>query len=1544
MQKNGLLQWLRTRLGRLSQTQFAPPEEEILPEAGRRVNCVQLLTACKPWLEALSPEPPEGWLLFCYQELAHGLFPDEHRPAVSAKTKLACGVYVETLRYAIAHEDCPFDPLTDIDGATGPEIAESHIAEEYRRFQQAVADAHFVELMRIGREIMPFDPASHTIGVHHIATDTARRAKQAGVPVDVALVSAASLSHDIGKFGCRGRDAQRIPYLHYYFTWQWLERHQLPTIANIAANHSTWDLEFENLPGESLMLIYADFRVRGLRDEGGRERVKVYSLAEAYDLIFSKLYNMTPEKAHRYQMVYAKLHDFEEYLRSIGVFYEPVARPSRWPAALLPTEEIPRELCNLTFSNNIRLMRHITLDASFEQLLEQARNEKTLYSIRNYLHLYAEYHTYLTAAQKGKLLAFLYELLMHHDGDVRRRAGRIMGQILSNSGPKYRKELPSGMPEGVSAPNLLSFLKESLKVWESYVDQCLHPDLKIAPKHAQRIANSLKVVAGSVFENLSEDKWPEYLEVLLVPVRRWEPADRFTLMDTLCHLPQAAFDASRAREVTARVGQTMFTAPEHEKIMALRLLGRFAQLGDEDLTVEIRQLADRLDAAGSRSVAFERSRLLGFDACGEISAHDLQHLYLSNMETAVHWMVKLSHVDMLCEHALANPEHTFHTAMHLSNLICVSEHMPVRLRAEERLVELTANLPAHQKNELVINLLLELETVRDEISRFLPRHLGQMLCQLPKAEFLESLQMLAEQIHSDNPRAATAAVSTLGYLLTAMQGRSEPLAHRVLGLLLTAVAHYEPEIYQGALSTICRGVFDERSLPLPIRRQYFQLICKKLLTLLEEAQPGQLNFFTQAAALNHLYRFMVQCRVELPAQPMEPERPAAFFPGTFDPFSTGHRQIVEEVCRLGCQVYLAIDEFSWSKQTLPKLLRRQIASISVADCLNVYLFPDNIPINIAMAADLQKLYTLIPSDQVSLAVGSDVVRNASAYAEGGAAAEFDHILFCREDMTPSALLELQKKVRGRLKVLKLPQFYDEVSSSRIREYVDKNLDISMLVDPIVQNLIYQRGYYLRSPQYKEVLAPHKLYYTTAQSLLPEIPLSCDGWERTASVTLRSRDDGQLWGWACGHGLLTSQLYEIIGDYEVASLVRKQVSGSILMVAGVEAKHPGRNVVRMLLNELLSRAQEHDYTYAMCRAKPESDLAATLMELGFRPSAHCPGLWIVDMRSPMVLIQDTLQNLKAPHRDDPEVIAVVEQARSRLRLAYARMFPGNLILSFNTELLNHALRDRVQRCNQVEQLPQEGRTLGKKMCVPFGKILANELVPHTVTKRLEAEKEFTPDLRNFTIREYAGYSVLPVQMRTIKSFRRPVILVDDLLHNGYRIARLDPLLKQEQVDVERIIVGVMSGKGQDQMKAQGRVAECEYFVPNLRYWQTESLLYPFIGGDGVATHRRTEMLPAVNLVLPYQYPQFFSDVAYQDIYRLSVTVLENALSLLRVLERKHLEKFGKSLTLRRLGEAIVRPRLPDRGGHLRYDLNIPASIYVHDDLNALQRSHRREENE
>ena len=122
--------------------------------------------------------------------------------------------------------------------------------------------------------------------------------------------------------------------------------------------------------------------------------------------------------------------------------------------------------------------------------------------------------------------------------------------------------------------------------------------------------------------------------------------------------------------------------------------------------------------------------------------------------------------------------------------------------------------------------------------------------------------------------------------------------------------------------------------------------------------------------------------------------------------------------------------------------------------------------------------------------------------------------------------------------------------------------------------------------------------------------------------------------------------------------------------------------------------------------------------------------------------------------------------------------------------------------------------------------------------------------------------------------------------------------------------------------------------------TESLLYPFLGGDSVGTPAPGRMLPSINLILPYYYPRHYVGTTDAAIRDLSRTALENTLSILHALEQAHQEQFSTALTLRRLGEALYRPRLPDRGRSLRYDLSLPASACLEDDLLRLDRIRMR----
>lgn len=654
-------------------------EEGMLQFQGRRTQCDQLLELCRPVLDQLCQEPEEGWLRFCYETLAAGLFPDPSRPPATAKQREAMEFYLQILEWLLAREQsfCPFDPLLDPHWASQEELADSRLSQEYAVFRKAVLRDRFPTLLRIGRDCMPFDPASHTIGVNNVAVHTAQLARKAGLKVDIPLVSAASLSHDIGKFGCRGKDAPRTPYLHYYFTWQYLSEQDLPHIAHVAANHSTWDLEFENLPIESLLLIYADFRVRALRDETGKEHTQIYSLADSYSIILSKLANMTPEKHRRYATVYAKLRDFEGFLASRGIpadmaVQEPLPVSPKAPA-LCTGEEAISGLRHLTFDNSLRLMDTFSADASFEQLLEQAKSEKNLQRIRTYLRLFEEYNSYMPRHSKRMTLNFLYELLMHREGDVRRRAARLMGRILANSGPSYRKELPADAPATAYAPTLMGYFAEAERLWDEEIQLCLHPGRKISPKHAQRIADNLKVITESLFSVCSDYDAQIMARPLLRRLPEAQEEEREALVSALTYVPVSALDPEGLSSLLDTLGGLLQNQDVPLRLTIFRCFQTMLEQ-DPDLKARLEPVLAQLDAGESFAVAYQRTVLLN-QYCGHqdpLPQADTSELFLSNLKNALHWTVKLVHIDLLRSLAQANPSEAFHTAMHFSNLLSVS--------------------------------------------------------------------------------------------------------------------------------------------------------------------------------------------------------------------------------------------------------------------------------------------------------------------------------------------------------------------------------------------------------------------------------------------------------------------------------------------------------------------------------------------------------------------------------------------------------------------------------------------------------------------------------------------------------------------------------------------------------------------------------------------------------------------------------------------------------------------------------------------------------
>ena len=507
---------------------------------------------------------------------------------------------------------------------------------------------------------------------------------------------------------------------------------------------------------------------------------------------------------------------------------------------------------------------------------------------------------------------------------------------------------------------------------------------------------------------------------------------------------------------------------------------------------------------------------------------------------------------------------------------------------------------------------------------------------------------------------------------------------------------------------------------------------------------------------------------------------------------------------------------------------------------------------------------------------------------------------------------------------------------------------------MVQDYIFREGLYLREPQYKQILRASYLDFSFVTGpdarlwaeLRDSVSNTPEPDPRDEVCVLRDSSGRQprVLGYLTLRTVNSGGLYAALGDERLANFVRTRTAGRIRLLTGlytVQDTGGSYDIGQLLLTEALSQSMAEDCGYAVWwSADCPPDVLDLLERQGFvRADLECrQQLLLVDMRAPVTLIQNIATTLKEPFSSHRRVLSAVNAAHTRLQRAIRDLYPGTLVLSLNAEVIYHRLVRKITALNGVPAEPTKPRVLGPLMCVPFGKILRGNAVPNTVSKTIHTDKVFAPDLKSFGIDAFPGYTPLESQIRVIRSFRRPVVLVDDLLHSGNRFKALDPLFRQEDLCIRQVLVGLMSSRGRDLMTAKGREADCVYFVPNLRAWFVESTMYPFIGGDTVAGAKRSVpgLTPSVNLILPYAFPRFYKECAHDAVFNFSRVCLENSRDILLALENAYREQYAHNLTLSRLSEAIILPLAPDKGGALRYDASLPASACLDNDLRLLIR--------
>lgn len=1551
----------------------------------------EILKLCSPLLKELWDSGPDNWLMYIYNYTLYKNFKEAITLELKAGFSLGCEVYLKIFKILCEVEKTINNPFSwqcryPIVPLTEDEIEELEHKDEYLKFLRGFNRDYVYEMMKLNGEIFNYNTLDHICGVHYLAMFLARQLKSKGIPIDLGRVSGAAVGHDIGKYGCKGEELKRVPHYHYYYTDQWFKNHGINYIRNIAINHSTWDLELENLSLESLILIYCDFRVKNSSPEN---IMTIFTLEDSFKVILDKLENMDIKKENRYKRVYTKLHDFEMYLHSINITTNPEGAPDFSPVlespsySLIHGNEIIEAMKNLTIYHNIKLMYLLRDEFSLNSILEHARGEVNFKNLRQYISVLDEYCTYFTQKQKLQTINFLYDTLTHSEEDIRRYSAQLIGRLISLYDEVYRKELPADATLEIPSIN-------SYTLFEDYLTLMLYPSSRFIQAHRNWIGYNTKTMVKSIFNNSRSGSLNNYRAIILKHYHE-ENLNFDTQLYLLDTAKFISFTNSNL-EIMPLIEFILRLTFKKNPVLRLAALESLKDIiprideNDEIKEYIIKQLAsvERRSKNPSQNLLYMNIfTLLGmkdhetsFNSYCSSDYSKIPEIFLSNLKSATNWFVKKQQIDILVNFTLTKAPYTgLHTCIHLCNMLKVSEYEAVRNKAGASILKIMPILTPSERNEVAIELLRGLEIEGQRFTEYITPFLGQVILWLDPDELDEIIDDLKIKIKSANVDVKILILKSIGTTISnyalykeRFKETEEIYSSRLkslLSIILNGIGNYTDKVKQAAIIALGRDIFGTSTLSLDNKLQIFNLCAKKLITLIYNWDRYGLLLLTNAAALNHIYRFIsdyifFKDKISL----AKPDR-IAFFPGTFDPFSLGHKNIAKSIRDLGYEVYLAVDEFSWSKKTLPNLIRKTLINLSICDEFNIYIYPEKLQINIANPMDLKVLKDSFKGSEVYFVAGSDVLLNASCYKCApveDSIHNFKHIIF--ERGSSKKLQEAKNSIKGDIMVLNLPSKYSTISSSQIRSYIDKNRDVSTLLDPLVSQYIHEKGFYQREPldkvsfnlntldfeyleQVDDEVIERILLHTPPNVPLKNCLINLKGKEAPKIILVKNSTTEEILALSAIHWVRSNNLYKEVQNESISRTLRRTSVGRMIFIDGIYVAHKDKSKVieQIILTESLAFVIAKDYEYAVFNPSHEalcsSQLIDVMLSQGFKyisdGHSNLPIL-AVNMTSPCILNLDMENILKEPFRSNTKIKGVISSQRKLLQNNLCNLYPNELLLCFNSEVLHEKMIKNICHENGVSTVINEPKKYGDIMCVPYGDILDRYVVPNTVTKSLHTEKYYAGDIKSFFIGESPYYMPLKSQLNMIKSFNRPIFLVDNILHKGYRMRALDKLLTSTGIKVNKILCGILSGRGKDLMDMQSREVASVYFIPRLKIWFNENALYPFLGGDAIwrGSFPTRNLIPSINTILPYTYPEFIKGASHERIYRLSKCCLENSIEILRALEGEYHRLYGRSLTLASLGEVITVPRSPDIGKGIEYDLTSTPSTLVEKDLELLIR--------
>ena len=1491
------------------------------------------------------------------------------------------------------HERLPFVPLSE------EEIARWPSATEYRRMLGYVEEDALLVTLAIAQQWMGLSIYDHVLGVTGLSLWIGRQLAHMA-PVDLPLLHGAAIGHDVGKFGCVGDEVQRVPRLHYYYTHTWYQDRNLLSLGHIATNHSCWDLEQVRLPVETLLLIYADFRVKQWPDASGRQRMQIISLHDAFAAIRDKLENLDHEKIRRYRGVFRKLRGIEEYLQILGVELNPpgfevgvppqpclpsglnivaVLAGSQRPDAVAfangPALAALRRL--FATAHNLGVMERLRDLPALRALLEEARSFERWRDLRPYLAILSEYSAALSHEQKTLALDFFIELLSHRDDDIRYHAANAIADLLAGEEEFWRKDLPAG----IELPPERTLLDELERVLGLLDRAGPEPEEDMRP--TERVLYAIPIIVRRLLRNagpeLRRRVW-ERIERELA-VRRKDARALVglyvceTLEVSLGWIPAEAHDA-----LVTFAESWMEHESESTRLMAWRLLLVLARegRGRPERMALVRVCVERLgehlrrwNLVAELFMLQELALLSDLDELAEqcrkerVGDRDpVREVFLRNLKSRVGWVEKKVSCDYLADTAeLRRDENrdpgayfANEVASHYANLLKVSRVEGARFHAGRCLLRVLPLLTVPQRNDLMVELLRSLELDVEAVTRYIPRFLGAVLASLPEQEFIEGLDDVERNVRRGTESLQRLLLQTVCWLMLSLEPArlARPVLRRLTGILLGALAESRTSTAVEGFAQV--GMVLERLSRLPRRdprlRMFLELASKKLLSLVTHRPGDRVRFFLVASALNHLERAFAHVHPPLAF----PERPlVAFIPGTFDPFTEAHAAIVAKTLESADEVVVQIDDYSWRKHALPRALREELTWMALAAVPEAFLAPFQPPVNMASAAGLRTLRRAFGARPFSLVVGSDVLGSASAYGKPESTIwDIPHTIVVREDAAGESWRERVSRFRRGVSVLSMPAWSRVVSSTSLREALDRHEELEDLCHPLVARTLVEGRLYVNYPAAKARVEPPETRLLLGHRA-DEFPAGLEviaslGAARTRQAGGTRRTMNVLTAGSGGHRALAALSAHVLSAAAIPVVVGEHISlppGAQLVGEGalVEAVALGERNDEAALHALLAETMAGWLHAGLLFALvPYAGPGGTMLREALREyGAYIGGdgsvegkaaLAAVRLINPRVLVWDIEGLLHRPYAESPVVRRALAESRAALARFFAVLAPGTALLHLHEEHWKRRVVEWAQ-----ERLGSDGPAR-RWVVLGLGRQFSRDIVGDVPTIALDLERYLTWQGREGGLHPQFGSPTLEQQLAVARELGSSALLLAPFLESPEAVTRVVETARALGVRVRGVFVGVTSASTCAALELSGIAHRCAVVVPGWQGVLRESAVAPYLGGWSIVGRPPLglgSLLPSLNDCLPYHYPHHLGldESAALDFSRLA---LESARRLLRALEAVFREHEGLLLSVRDLGAVVRTPRCPPfPEGFLPPRERVPSDA-VADDIEALARMH------